>query len=391
MPLATRLQKLPPYLFARIEQKIAEAKARGEKLISLGIGDPDSPSPDHIVRELQIAATDPANHQYPSSVGLLAFRQAVASWYARRHGVELDPHAEVVTLIGSKEGIAHLPLCYLNPGDISLVPDPAYPVYKIGTILAGGEPYPLPLTSEHGFRPDLAAVPAEVARKAKLLFLNYPNNPTAAVANREFFQEVITFARDYDILVAHDAAYAELTFDGYVAPSFLELPGAREVGIEFGSLSKPYNMTGWRLGWAAGNPEVIAALARLKSNIDSGAFQAVQQAGIAALTGTQDSVEAMRQLYSRRRDILVDGLNRLGWHLNRPQATFYVWAPVPRGYTSAEFAEDVLERAGVIVTPGNEYGEAGEGYFRASLTVADASIVEALDRLRHAFGRLEVD
>lgn len=390
MHLAVRLQHLPPYLFARIEEKIAQARERGERLISLGIGDPDSPTPQNVVAELERAARDPANHRYPTSAGLLEFRQAVASWYQERYGVGLDPRTEVVTLIGSKEGIAHFSMCYVNPGDVNLVPDPAYPVYKIGTILAGGEPYAMPLRVGNDFWPDFSQIPGEVARKAKIIFLNYPNNPTAAVTSRERFQEAVAFARSYDLIVCHDAAYTELTYDGYRAPSFLEVPGAREVGIEFGSLSKPYNMTGWRLGWAAGNPEIIQALTTLKSNIDSGTFQAVQYAGIKALRAAQDNIEKMRRLYQKRRDLFVDGLNSLGWHLDRPKGTFYVWAPVPQGYTSGQFAEEVLEKAGVIITPGNEYGPSGEGYFRASLTTEEDLLRESLERLKNAFGHLDV-
>lgn len=386
---ATRLQKLPPYLFARIERKIAEAKAQGIDIISLGIGDPDSPTPSHIIEKLREEADNPLNHQYPSSVGMLEFRQAVANYYQTRFKVSLDPKNEVVTLIGSKEGIGHIHWCYLNPGDIALVPDPGYPVYGIGTLLAGGEPYIMPLKAENNFLPNLAAIPEETAQKAKLMFLNYPNNPTGAIADGKFYEEVIAFAKKYDIIVCHDAAYQDVTFDGYKPPSFLEYPGAKEVGIEFGSCSKPYNMTGWRIGWAAGNPEVVEALGTLKSNIDSGAFQAVQYAGIAALTGPQDILEQMSNLYAERRDIVIDGLNAMGWNLEKPKATIYVWAPVPKGYTSISFAEEVFEKTGVVITPGNGYGEYGEGFFRIALTVSQERIEEAFTRMKETMGKME--
>jgi len=386
---ATRIQQLPPYLFARIERKIEEAKAQGREIISLGIGDPDYPTPDHIIERLVSEAKNPVNHQYPTSVGLLAYRQAVADWYLRRFKVELDPKAEVLTLIGSKEGIAHINFCYVNPSDINLVPDPGYPVYGIGTLLAGGQPYLMPLKEENGFLPDLSAIPTDIARQAKLMFLNYPNNPTGALADLKFFTEVVAFAKEYDIIVCHDGAYSEITFDGYVAPSFLQVPGAKEVGIEFNSLSKPYNMTGWRIGWAAGRADVIEALGRLKSNLDSGVFQAVQYAGLAALTGDQACVKKMQEVYKERRDLVIDGLNKLGWKLKKPLGTFYIWAPVPKGYTSESFAELVLEKAGVVVTPGNGYGKYGEGYFRISLCIAKEKIQEALERIERNIGKVE--
>lgn len=382
------MRNLPPYLFRRIEEKIERATREGRDVISLAIGDPDRPTPAHIVEAMVREVRDPVNHPYPTSIGLLEFRQAVAGWY-RRRGVEVNPQGEVVTLIGSKEGIAHLPFCYLNPGDVALMTDPGYPVYRNCTILAGGEPYYLPIGPDNGFLPDLSAVPTEVARRAKLFFLNYPNNPTGAVATVEFFREVVDFARHYDILVCHDAAYADITFDGYRAPSFLEAPGAREVAIEFGSLSKPYNMTGWRLGWVAGNGDAVGVLGRLKTNVDSGCFLAVQKAGVAALTGPQDCVAETCRLYRERRDLVVEALNALGWKLTGPRGTFYIWAPVPRGYTSAEFVEMLFDRALVIVTPGEEYGRAGQGYFRISLTVPTERLKVALERIRDVLGRVE--
>jgi LL-diaminopimelate aminotransferase len=385
---AKRLASLPPYLFARIEEKLEEAKKKGIDVINLGIGDPDQPTPEHIIQALITHAQNPENHRYPTSKGLLAFRSAVARWYQRRFGVGLDPDSEVVTLIGSKEGIAHISFCYLEEGDVALVPDPGYPVYSIGSALAGAENYIMPLKEENGFLPNLADIPSDVAKKAKLMFLNYPNNPTGAVAEKKFFREVVEFARNYNIIVCHDAAYTEITFGDFSAPSFLEVEGAKEVGIEFHSLSKTYNMTGWRLGWAVGNPEVIRALATLKSNLDSGVFQAIQLAGIAALEGPQDCVEKMRRLYQERRDAVIEGLQRLGCHLEPPKATIYVWVPVPGDYTSTDFAELVLEKAGVVITPGIGYGKFGEGYFRISLTVDKERIQEGLKRIEQAFGKL---
>lgn len=389
MQEARRIRELPPYLFARIEKKIAEARERGVDIISLGIGDPDMPTPSHVIEKLVEQAHNPENHRYPTSEGMLAFRQAVAEWYKNLYNVELDPRREVVTLIGSKEGIAHISFCYVDPGDVNLVPDPGYPVYHIGTLLAGGESYFMPLKAANGFLPDLREIPTDVARRAKLMFLNYPNNPTGAVADLKFFQDVVEFAKNYDLIVCHDAAYSEITYDGYRAPSFLQTPGAKDVGIEFNSVSKPYNMTGWRLGWACGRADVVEALGRLKSNIDSGVFQAVQYAGIAALTGPQDNLDEVRRIYQERRDIIVDGLNSLGWRLEKPKATFYVWAPVPNGYTSASFAEMVLEKAGVIITPGNGYGNHGEGYFRIALTISKERMQEAIERLKAVLGKVE--
>ncbi len=391
MKVADRVAALPAYLFARIEQKIEELQNSGVDVISLGIGDPDRPTPPHIVQALKEQADNSENHRYPTSVGLLAFRQAVADWYRGRFGVDLDPRSEVVTLIGSKEGIGHIAFCYLNPGDIALIPDPGYPVYGIGSALAGAENYVLPLTPERHFLPDFGAIPADIARRAKLLWLNYPNNPTGATADLEFFQSAVSFARSYDLIICHDAPYTEVTFDGYVAPSFLQAEGAKEVGIEFHSLSKTYNMTGWRLGWAAGNPEIARTLGSFKSNLDSGAFQAVQYAGIAALEGPQDCIREMRQVYQQRRDIVIEGLRGLGWQVDPPRATIYVWVPVPPGYTSLEFAELVLEKAGVVITQGIGYGAYGEGFFRISLTIPTERLIEAFRRLKEAFGAFVFD
>jgi LL-diaminopimelate aminotransferase len=389
MVQATRIKKLPPYLFARIEKKVEEAKEKGIDIVSFGIGDPDLPTPQPIVDELCRQANNPANHQYPTSVGLLAFRQAVSEYYQETRGVTLDPREEVVTLLGSKEGIGHINFCYVNPGDVNLIPDPGYPVYGIGTLLAGGEAYLMPLLEENAFLPDLTKIPEEVARKAKLMFINYPNNPTGAVAERQFFEEVVAFAKKYEIIVCHDAAYTEIAYDGYRPVSFLEIPGAREVGIEFGSLSKPFNMTGWRIGWAVGRRDVVECLGRLKSNLDSGQFQAIQYAAIKGLTACQDSTKELCSIYEKRRNLMVDGFNQMGWHLAKPKGSFYIWAPVPKGFTSASFAEYVLDKASVIITPGSGYGQYGEGYFRISITIPEEKIKEGLRRLAENLGKVD--
>ena len=389
MEAAKTIQNLPPYLFARIEKLIAEAKAQGKDVISLGIGDPDRPPPPHIIAKLIEESQNPVNHQYPSSVGMLEYRQAVANWYQSRFGVELDPKKEVVSLLGSKEGIAHISFCYLNPGDLCLVPDPGYPVYSIGAMLANANSYPMPLLPENNYLPDLKSIPEDIARKAKMMFINYPNNPVGATATLEFFQEVVAFARKYDILVCHDAAYTEVYFDGKAPISFLQAEGAKEVGIEFHSVSKTYNMTGWRVGWAVGNAEVIDVLGRFKSNVDSGVFQAVQHAAITALSGSQDCVEEMRQVYQERRDTVIAGLRKMGWKIEAPPASIYVWAPVPKGFTSATFAELVLDKAAVVITPGLGYGERSDGYFRIALTQEVNRIQEALQRMEATLGTLE--
>ncbi len=380
--IAERLKRLPPYLFAEIDRKKREVRARGVDVIDLGIGDPDLPTPPHIIHALQKAAEDPANHRYPSYEGMLAYRQAVADWYAKRFNVRLDPEQEVLTLIGSKEGTAHIPLAFVNPGDIVLVPDPGYPVYAAGTWFAGGEVHWMPLRRANGFLPDLDAIPADVARRAKLMYLNYPNNPTAAVATRDFFARAVAFARRHGILVCHDAMYSELKFDGFEPPSLLEVEGAREVGVEFHSLSKTYSMTGWRLGFCVGNRAAVAGLGAVKTNVDSGVFQAVQIAGIAALTGPQDLAEQYRRTYQERRDVVVSGLKQLGWEVEIPKGTFFVWAPVPGGLDSRSFATRLLEEAGVVVTPGVGFGPSGEGFYRIALTVERARIVEAMGRLK---------
>ena len=381
MKFANRIEKLPPYLFAQISKKVAEKKAQGIDVISFGIGDPDLPTPQHILDALNEASRQPANHRYPETEGLPEFRQAVADWYERRFSVKLDPAKEVMSLIGSKEGIGHVALCFIDPGDIALVPDPAYPVYAIGTMFAGGETYTLPLLEEHGFLPDLDAVPHDVASRAKLLWLNYPNNPTGAVASIDFFERAVSFAKRHDIAICHDGPYSEVAYDEYVPVSFLQAKGAMDVGIEFHSLSKSYNMTGWRIGMAVGNPKIIDALMRVKSNIDSGQSQAIQQMAIAALNGPQDCIEEHNAIYQRRRDKVVDALRKLGLQVTPPKASLYVWAKVPAGMTSAQFAERLLDEAAVIVTPGNGYGEHGEGYVRLSLTLPDDRVDEGLRRI----------
>ena len=376
-----RLKKLPPYLFVELDRMKAEAKARGVDVIDLGVGDPDLPTPAHIVEAAAEAVKKPENHHYPSSVGMRAFREAAASWFERRFGVRLDPEKEVVTLIGSKEGIAHFPLAFVNPGDVVLVPTPAYPVYHIGTLFAGGETYYLPLLPENNFLPDLEGIPGEVLSRAKILWLNYPNNPTAAVADREFFARVVDFARKHNLIVAHDAAYTELYYDDFRPPSILEVEGAREVAIEFHSLSKTYCMTGWRIAFAVGNEALVSGLTKVKNNVDSGAFQAVQEAGIAALSGDQACVEEFRRIFKERRDVVVEGLKKLGFEVKPPKATFYVWAKVPEGFSSADFAAKLLQEAGIVVTPGNGFGEPGEGFFRIALTVDKDRLKEALARI----------
>ena len=378
---AQRLKKLPPYLFKEIDRKKEEVMSRGVDIIDLGVGDPDLPTPAHIIAAMKRAAEDPANHRYPSYSGMHDFKYAVTEWYRERFGVELDPLKEVVSLIGSKEGIAHFPLAFIDPGDVALVPSPAYPVYHIATLFAGGESYFMPLVDTNDFLPDLDAIPAETATRAKVMFLNYPNNPTAAVANLEFFNRAAEFARRYNIAVCHDAAYTEMAFDGYRPPSFMAAKGAKEVGIEFHSLSKTYNMTGWRIGFAVGNRELIDGLGTIKSNVDSGVFQAVQIAGIEALRNDQACVSEMIDVYSRRRDVMVDGLREAGFELEAPKATFYLWVRVPAGYTSTELASRFLEE-GVVVTPGNGFGDPGEGYFRIAVTQKTERLLEAIGRIK---------
>lgn len=382
-----RLKKLPPYLFVEVDRLKRELRAKGKDVIDLGVGDPDLPSPDFVVEALSEGARDPKNHRYALDSGLPELRETFARWFGERFHVKLDPVEEVLPLIGSKEGIAHLPLALLNPGDVALVPDPCYPVYKSATHLAGGVPYLLPLLDSNDFLPDYAAIEAEALEKAKLLFLNYPNNPTAACANLDFFQNSVAWALENGVFIAGDAAYSEITYEGYVAPSILEVEGAKEVAVEFHSLSKTYNMTGWRIGFAVGNREIIRLLAKVKSNIDSGIFQAVQFAGKRAIEGGKDFLEKTLQVYKKRRDLFVQGLNRLGWKVPLPQGTFYVWIPVPPGYTSAELALRLLNEACLVVTPGNGFGPNGEGYLRISLTNPEDRLAEALKRIEKIHSR----
>jgi LL-diaminopimelate aminotransferase len=384
MEVSERIKQIPPYLFAEIDRAIDKKKAAGVDVISLGMGDPDIPTPQNIIERLCKAASDPKNHRYPSYNGMFSFREAAAKWYKKRFNVSLDANSEVLTLIGSKEGIAHIPLAFINPGDTVLYPDPGYPVYKIGTILAGGRPVDMPLLEENGFIPDLSKIDSKTRKNAKLMHLCYPNNPTSAVASKEFFKEVVDFAKENDVIICHDAPYSEIAFDGYKAPSFLETKGAKEVGIEFHSLSKTYNMTGWRIGFAVGNSEVIAGLGKVKENIDSGAFQAVQEAGIEALTGPQDSIARNVKIFQERRDIMVKGLNDLGIEAKKPKATFYLWFRVPKNTNSIEFSTKILDKTGVVITPGTGFGKYGEGYVRCALTQPKERLIEALDRIRKA-------
>jgi LL-diaminopimelate aminotransferase len=379
--LAQRVQNLPPYLFAEISRKIAAKRAQGVTTISFGIGDPDLPTPPHVLDALKQAADEPVNHRYPESEGLPELRAAMAGWYERRYGVALDAGKEVLPLIGSKEGIGHIALCFVDPGDTVLQPDPAYPVYAVGTLFAGGQSYAMPMDEESGWLPDLEAIPADVAHRAKAIWLNYPNNPTGAVADLGFFERVIAFAKHCDVLVLHDLAYSDVAFDGYEPPSFLQLPGAKDVGVEFSSLSKTYNMTGWRVGTLAGNPQLVDALARVKSNIDSGIPQAIQRMAIAALDGPQQAVADHNRIYQQRRDRVVEALRAIGLRATPPKASLYIWARIPEGETSIGFAGRLLDETGVVVTPGVGYGQAGEGYVRLSLTTPDEQIDEGLARL----------
>lgn len=382
MQLAKRLNKLPPYLFVDVNKKIAELRARGEDIISFALGDPDLPTPAHIIECMCQAAHNPANHRYPETGGLPTLRQAIAEWYQRRFGVTLNPDKEVLPLIGSKEGIGHIALCFIEPGDIALVPDPGYPPFSMGTILAGGEPYSMPLKEVNDFLPDFEAIPEPIAGKAKLMWLNYPHNPTGATADIDFFEKAVHFAGQHNNLaICHDAPYTEVAFEGYKPPSFMQASGAKEVGVEFHSLSKTYHMTGWRIGMVVGNAGMIDALLRVKSNLDSGIPQAIQQAAIEALHGSQDCIAEHNAILQRRRDKLIKVLAKIGLKARIPKATFYIWAKVPQGYTSIDFTKKLLDEAGIAVTPGIGYGKEGEGYIRFSLTLADDRLVEGVNRL----------
>lgn len=379
-----KLGHIPPYIFAEIDKKKAEAIKKGIDVINLGVGDPDTPTPDWIVEEMHKAIDDPSTHDYPPYQGTQDFREASAAWLKKRYGVEADPDDEIMTLIGSKEGIAHVFFAYIDPGDYTLVPDPAYPVYRNATYLAGGTPYLMPIGPENNYLPDLDAIPEDIAKKAKLIFLNYPNNPTGAVATKEYFEKVLEFAKKYDILICHDQAYCDMTYDGYVAPSFLEIPGAKERTIEFFSHSKTYNMTGWRVGFAVGGKEPMKALSVIKNNIDSGVFKAIQRAGIMAYNLSDEKLAEINKMYKARRDIVVQGLREMGWEFEMPVATFYIWLPVPKNMSSVEFAELMLEKAHIIVPPGNGYGPNGEGFFRIALTVNEDRLKEAIQRMKDA-------
>mgnify|MGYP001246098359 FL=1 len=381
MKLAKRVQDLPPYLFVGISKAIAKKKEQGIDVISFGIGDPDIPTPKKVLDRLKKASNVPAHHRYPESEGLPEFRKAVADFYKSRFGVDLDYNNEIINLIGAKEGIAHAPLCFIDPGDKALVPNPAYPVYEIGTMFAGGETVYVDLLEKNNFLIDFTSIDTKLAKEAKMLWINYPNNPTGAIAHLDFFNEAVVFCKEFDIALMHDACYTEVTYDDYVAPSLLQIPEAKDISIEFHSLSKTANMTGWRVGTAAGNPDLINALMRVKSNIDSGLSQAIQEMGIEALSLSKDWINANNEIYKKRRDKVVATLKEIGLDANAPKATLYIWTKIPNGYTSASFTEKLLEEVNVVVTPGSGYGTAGEGYIRLSLTIPDEQIDEGLKRL----------
>ena len=380
--VSERIKMLPPYLFAEIDRLKDKIVAKGVDVIDLGVGDPDIPTPIEIVKVAKRALEKPENHRYPSYIGMYEFRRAVAEWYKRRFDVDLDPNAEVVSLIGSKEGIAHLPLAYINAGDYALVPDPGYPVYPTAVIFAGGLVHKMPLLEENGFLPDLDSVDEDVLKKTKLMYIGYPNNPTSAVADEDFYKKVIELAKEFDFIVASDNAYSEICYDGYKPLSFLEVEGAKDVGIEFHSLSKTFNMTGWRIGFAVGNKDIISALGKVKTNVDSGIFQAIQEAGTFALNYSEKLNSSIRDIFQKRRDQMAEALEKAGFEFKKPLATFYFWVKVPEDFSSKEFAIKLLEEKGIVVTPGNGFGDAGEGYFRISIT--NQRIEEAVERIKSA-------
>lgn len=380
--LSERLKRLPPYLFVEIDKAKKAALQDGRDIIDLGIGDPDQPTPRFIIDALSKASRNPATHRYALDKGLPELRIEIAEWYKSRFNVELDPDREILPLIGSKEGISHLPLAFINQGDVGLVPEPCYPPYISSIIIAGGQPYKLPLLAKSAFLPNLHHIKPGILNKSKMIFLNYPNNPTAAVCDKPFFKEVVKFAEKYNVVVCHDAAYSELSFDGLKMPSFLEIDGAKEVGVEFHSFSKMFNMTGWRLGFVSGNSKIIEGLTKVKSNIDSGIFIAVQMAGVEALKRVEKITKTIKNLYERRRNVFVEGLNKIGWKVSKPRATFYVWAPVLKRYTSVSLTKELLEKTDVVVTPGNGFGENGEGYVRMALTVNETRLEEATNRIK---------
>lgn len=384
MKVSERLEKIPPYLFAEIDRKIAEAKAKGIDIISLGIGDPDKPTLQPVVDEMHKAIDNPKNHDYPPYNGTEAFRKAACDWMKERFGVELDPDNEMLCNIGSKEAIAHVFFAFVDKGDYTLVPDPGYPVYHNATIFAGGTPFRMPLLEENGYLPDFDKIPEDVAKKSKIMFLNYPNNPTGAVADLEFFKKAVDFCKKYDILLCQDMAYSEMTYDGYKAPSVLQVEGAKDIAIEFYSHSKSYNMTGWRVGFVCGNADAVKALGTIKNNIDSGTFKAIQQAATAAFLVDKKYIEDLNNMYQQRRDAMEEGLRELGWDIKPSKATFYLWLPVPKGMTSEQFVTEMLEKAHVVVPPGNGYGTYGEGYFRIALTKDVDTIKECINRMKKA-------
>lgn len=381
MEISNRLKNIPPYVFAELDKKRQVVVARGVDVINLGIGDPDQPTPKHIVEAMQQAVANPVNHRYPPFGGTKEYREAAVRWFKNRFGTEFNADTEITSLIGSKEGIHNIIHAFVDPGDIALIPDPAYPVYKSSTILAGGTPYAMPLLPENDFLADLDAIPEDVARKAKIMFLNYPNNPTGAVCDLAYLEKAVAFARKYDILFVHDLAYSEMTFDGYQARSVFEVPNAKDVAIELHSLSKTFNMTGWRIGFAIGNTYAVKALAQLKSNIDTDVFRAIQVAAIAALEGPRTDIDRCNAIYQERRDVAVTALRKLGWNLKPLKATFYMWLPVPKGLTAGEFSTLMLEEAGIVVPPGTAYGACGEGFFRMSLCTDKARLAEAFERM----------
>ncbi len=384
MKQSTRLNKIPPYLFAQIDKKIAEAKAKGIDIISLGIGDPDTPTIPTVVTAMHEAIDNPTNHDYPPYNGTKEFRQASVKWMKQRFNVDLDADKEMLANIGSKESIAHVFFAFVDEGDYTLIPDPGYPVYKNATILAGGTPYSMPLLEENNFLPDFDKIPEEIAKKSKLMFLNYPNNPTGAICDLEFFKKAVNFCKKYNILLCSDMAYSEMTYEGYVAPSVLQVKGAKDIAIEFFSHSKSYNMTGWRVGFVAGNAQAIKALGTIKNNIDSGVFKAIQQAAAKAYEAPKSQIDNLNKMYKERKDIMEAGLKELGWDIKPSKATFYLWLKVPKGYTSEEFVTLMLEKAGVVVPPGTGYGKWGEGYFRIALTKDIETLKKVLERMKKA-------
>ncbi len=384
---AERLAGVPPYLFAEIDEKKAAAQARGVDIINMGIGDPDIPTFSHIVDSMKEAVEDASTHDYPPYTGTLDYRKEACRWVAERFGVqEFDPVTECLSTIGSKESIHNIFLAFVNPGDYTLIPDPGYPVYNTGTLFAGGIPHKMPLLAENKFLPDLKAIPEDVAAKSKIMFLNYPNNPTSGLATVEFFEEAVEFCKKHKIILCHDMAYSEIVFDGYKAPSLFNAKGAEEVGVEFHSFSKSYNMTGWRAGWVLGNQDVISALSVIKTNVDSGIFKAIQKACITALKTDQKIIDDRNKVYEDRRNAIIEGLKSIGWaELEAPKSTMFVWAPIPKSYSSAaKFCGDVLDKCGIIVSPGNAFGDAGEGFFRIAMTTDVPRVEEAFKRLKEA-------